>query len=403
MPTPRHNPLASNASRLRQASSRLFTVSVLVVVLALVSGVRAEGIDWRRIGKLKPEQKVVALLEADQEITLQNLAQLADLGLIPADRDPGLVVGAKKAVFTTKIGKWLKIDYLPTHINGRLLDRFYMSGIYRTSFKVEKAGYTGPLTFHVTAPRDGFGRELVWSQHVVRPRAPSEIVVDAGGNRWLKVTIPKVSLGTAIRFNFAFRYLVNMAELFAHDVFLAEADQEEAIPNDVLPYTGNGYKINPRLPQAVAWAMRGGSGQPDVRWEYRRLERFLKERVVYDKRKRETYFGGRSVYSDVDQMYQNISLTLARGLGACPDTCLLECAFLRARGIPCRTAGRFGHFFTMVYMPGPGWVSTSSTPTGIPLIIDPGPDFVPYQRWEPRIPLRTSLWEARIRIEPVEE
>ena len=45
---------------------------------------------------------------------------------------------------------------------------------------------------------------------------------------------------------------------------------------------------------------------------------------------------------------------------------------LRAAGIPSRTAGRWGHFYTELFLPRQGWVSTSVTPTGIPLVVDPG-------------------------------
>jgi hypothetical protein len=137
--------------------------------------------------------------------------------------------------------------------------------------------------------------------------------------------------------------------------------------------------------------------------EYRRLMEFIKRKVSYDKRKRAAYFGGRMVYTDLDLMYQDPEETLKRHLGACPDTSVLECAFLRARGIPCLTAGRFGHFFTLLYVPGRGWMSTSITPTGIPLIRSPGPDLVPYQSWKPKIPLKTAYWEARVRIECLDE
>jgi hypothetical protein len=128
-----------------------------------------------------------------------------------------------------------------------------------------------------------------------------------------------------------------------------------------------------------------------------------KETVAYDGKKRDQYFGGKAIYSDLDDMYQDIEVTLSRHLGACPDTSLLECTFLRARGIPCRTAGRFGHFFSIVYVPGKGWMSTSVTPTGIPLFIAPGPDHVPYQKWRPAIPLKTVQLEAPIQIESLED
>jgi len=129
----------------------------------------------------------------------------------------------------------------------------------------------------------------------------------------------------------------------------------------------------------------------------------MKDTIAYDTQKRNQYFGGRAIYSDLDDMYQDIPMTLSRRLGACPDTSLLECAFLRARGIPCRVVGRFGHFFTHVYVPGKGWMSTSVNPTGIPLIVAPGPDHVPYQKWWPNILLKTILIEAKVRIEAVED
>jgi hypothetical protein len=194
-----------------------------------------------------------------------------------------------------------------------------------------------------------------------------------------------------------------MAELLKHDVVLAERAQNPSVPEGVRLFLEPGYKINPDLPQAYAWAVQGGSGPPDARREFRRLTEFLKHVVTYDKLKRREYFGGQAVYCDLDDMYRPVSETLSKGKGACPDTILIECAFLRARGIPCRTAGRFGHFFSLVYVPGRGWMSTSVTPTGIPLIVSPGPDHVPYQNWKPRIALKTTRWEARVRIEALED
>ncbi len=362
------------------------------------------GIDWEWVSRLNPELKVLVLIEADRPITLEDLAALADRGLKPADRDPGLVVGARSCVFATKLKKWMTGGPLPAHLSSRILERFVMSGIYRTAFRVEDHDYAGPLTLAVTAPRDGFGRKLLSSSYVVRPQTEGEIQVDEAGNKWLYVQYPEVRYGAVVRFHFAFKYLVDMLELLEHDLMLAPGVAKNEIPPDARMYLRPGRKIDPQLREAVDWAARAGQGQNlDVRSEYKRLTEYLKRNVTYDKQKRSMYFGGRSVYYDLDDMYQPIPKTLASRIGACPDTCLIECAFLRARGIPCRTAGRFGHFFSLVYVPGKGWMSTSVTPTGIPLIIAPGPDNVPHQRWRPEIPLRTTVWEARVRIEPVEE
>jgi hypothetical protein len=288
-------------------------------------------------------------------------------------------------------------------MKGKLLDRFVMSGIYRIGFRVEKEKYLGPLTLEITTPRDSFGKQLLSSENNVRPEAPSSIYTDPAGNRWYRVDYPEVRHGQTIKLSLAFSYLVNMSELLGHDLMLVDQPYIKPIPEEIRPFLNSGYKIDPRMPQALAWALQGKSSPPDVRSEYRRLTRFLKDTVAYDQRKKNQYFGGKAIYSDLDDMYQETKVTLSRHLGACPDTSLLECAFLRARGIPCRIAGRFGHFFSIVYVPGRGWMSTSVTPTGIPLFFSPGPDHVPYQKWKPAIPLKTALLGVQIRIEPLEE
>jgi hypothetical protein len=328
---------------------------------------------------------------------------LADRGLTPADRDAGLVLGLSRAIFKAPLGRWMAARPLPNSFQGKILSSFILSGIYRVSFKVEAPDYRGPLRLEITAPREGFGRKLLATENVVRPRTAQEMRVDEAGNRWLVLHYPEVLHNQTIHLHFAFRYRVDMAELLQHDIFLAGQPSPAALPPDVLPFLKGGYKIDPTLPAAVAWAEGGDSHPPDARRDYIRLSRFINHTIVYDKRKRREYFGGQAVYSDLDQMYQEPPVTLANGKGACPDTVLLECAFLRARGIPCRTAGRVGHFFSVVYAPGKGWMSTSVTPTGIPLILAPGPDHFPYQKWTPAIPLRTLQWEATYRIEAEED
>jgi len=387
---------------------RLLSLLVLMALLFLI-GFQTEAssqektLDWSRIAKLRPELKVLILIESERALSLEDLATLGELGLVSGDRDPAFLLGLRQAIFSTRLKNWMNRLALPDHMKGKLLDRFIMSGIYRIGFRVEKEGYLGPLVLEVTTPRDSFGKELLYFENIIRPQAQSETYTDSGGNRWVRVDCPEVRYGQTIKLFFAFRYLVDMFALLDHDLMLVDQLEDASIPEEIQPFLNSGYKINARLPRAVAWAMQGKSGFPDVKSEYRRLTKFLKDTVVYDVEKRERYFGGKAIYYDLDHMYQDIDVTLFRHLGACPDTTLLECAFLRARGIPCRTAGRFGHFFSMVYVPGKGWRSTSVTPTGIPLFIAPGPDHIPYQKWRPGIPLKTLLLEAPIRIEAVED
>jgi hypothetical protein len=386
---------------------RVFFLGCLLWFLFCADGLAQSAenhaLGWSRIVKLKPELKVLVLLEGERPFALKDLALLADQGLVPADRDPGLTLGLKRLVFSTTLQHWIAASHLPSNFKGGLLSRFSVTGVYRVGFTVADRTYCGPLKLRITAPREGFGRQLIYSEHVVRPRCETSVRKDEADNLWLEATYPKVKYGDSIKFHFAFKYLVDMAEVLAHDLTLADKSPDVEIPADAKRFLGPGKKIDPNIPHAVQWAERGVPGPPDARLEYARLTKSLSKLVQYVKPKRDFYFGGKAVYTDLDHMYREMSATLKSGKGCCTDAVLLECSFLRARGIPCRAAGRFGHFFSLVYVPGRGWMSTSVTPTAIPLIISPGPDHVPYQTWTPRILLRTTHWEARIRIESVEE
>ncbi len=400
----RKNTSSSNSG----GSSRSLFFLLLMTVLLLPgfkieASSRGKTLDWLRVVRLKPELKVMVLIESDRALSLDDLTTLGELGLASGDRDPALFLGLRQAIFSTSLRNWINRRSLPDHMKGKLLDRFIMSGIYRTEFRIEKEGYWGPLVLEVTTPRDGFGKRLLYSENIIRPKVSTETYTDSGENRWLRASYPEVKHGQTIKLAFAFRYLVNMLALLDHDLMLVDQFQDAPIPEEIRPFLNSGYKIDAGSPHAVDWATQEKSVPLNVRSDYRRLTNFLKDTVVYDRKKRDRYFGGKAIYSDLDDMYQDIEVTLSNRLGACPDTTLLECAFLRARGIPCRTAGRFRHFFSIVYVPGKGWMSTSITPTGIPLFVAPGPDHVPYQKWRPGIPLRTVRLEASIRIEPAED
>jgi hypothetical protein len=385
----------------------LFLLALMALLLPIgfqtEASSREKALDWSRVVNLKPALKVLVLVESERRLLLEDLATLGEIGMVPGDRDPALLLGLRRAIFSTRLKNWMNKMALPDHMKGKLLDRFIMSGIYRIGFRVEKEGYLGPLVIEVTGPRDSFGKRLLSSENIIRPQAPSITYTDLGGNRWLRADYPEVRSGQTIKLFFAFRYLVDMSALLDHDLMLVDQPQDATVPEEIHPFLNSGYKIDARLPQAVAWALQGKSGFPNVRSEYRRLTKFLKDTVAYDGEKRDRYFGGKATYSDLDDMYQDTEVILSRHLGACPDISLMECTFLRARGIPCRTAGRFGHFFSIVYVPGKGWMSTSVTPTGIPLFIAPGPDHVPYQKWRPAIPLKTTLLGVQVRIEAVED
>jgi hypothetical protein len=374
-----------------------------VPVAAAPASSAASQIDWEKIASRRPGLKVLVLVKSDRPLTFEDVAILAGKGFVPADRDPESVLGLQRAVFAGRLGKWIWAEPLPSHLSGSILERFALAGVYRVGFTVEAQEYTGPLDLQITAPREGFGKKLVYSDQVVRPACSQTMTVDSAGNRWLRARLENVHQGESIKFSFWFRYDVNVQKVLDHDLALSGKPIGTEIPPEAQPFLKPGHKIDPGIPSAQDWASRGGPGPPDARKEYWRLAKFIKRNVAYDKHKRAAYFGGKLIYSDLDLMYQDVAETLSWHSGACPDTVLLECAFLRARGIPCLTAGRFGHFFTVLYVPGRGWMSTSVTLTGIPLIRSPGPDHVPYQRWEPKIPLKTTHWKAKVRIDPIED
>ncbi len=141
--------------------------------LSLFSGVEAKVPipNWQKISRLKPGLRVMVQVTSPNPITLADLASLAQLGMNPADRDPGLVVGLRQAIFSVNLRHW-KPKNIPSHLQAKLLAQFILSGIYRVSFKVEEKGYEGPLTMEITTPRDGFGQQLLYSEILSVPRHP---------------------------------------------------------------------------------------------------------------------------------------------------------------------------------------------------------------------------------------
>jgi hypothetical protein len=149
-------------------------------------------LDWFRVAKLKPELKVLVLVESERALSLEDLVVLGKRGLVSSDRDPALVLGLRRAVFSTRLTNWMNRLPLPNDMKGKLLDRFILSGIYRTGFRVEEMGYHGPLMIEVTTPRNSFGKQLLFSENLVQPKAPSATYTDLADNRWFRVDYPEV-------------------------------------------------------------------------------------------------------------------------------------------------------------------------------------------------------------------
>ncbi len=134
----------------------ILSLYVLLLLLFLNSCPKVvagtDDLDWLEISRLKPNLKVITILEGNRPIELKDLADLADQGFVPADRDPGSVMGLKQAVFSTTLRHWVSNSPLVKGFNARLLSKFSMSGIYRVGFAVAEKNTGGLLPFALQRP-----------------------------------------------------------------------------------------------------------------------------------------------------------------------------------------------------------------------------------------------------------
>lgn len=182
--------LLPNSNLKRKIGEGLLRLFALVCLISFIltlfqkSGAAQTSVtNWERRARLKPDLRVMIRVTGSKPISLEDLASMARFTMIPADRDPGMVFGLRQAIFSVKLRHWNPKN-LPAHLQATILDRFIMTGVYRVSFKVEQAGYEGPLRLEVTTPRDGFGKKLLSSESMVRPRGSQWFYVDGAGNRW---------------------------------------------------------------------------------------------------------------------------------------------------------------------------------------------------------------------------
>ena len=357
--------------------------------------------DFSAILQWFPQFKTVVALEFKHPLKLKDLIDLLNNGVWPSDSKLISALGKTQGIFYTRVHNFENLpklsfvsDYVP-------LVSFRMRGIYRIHLKVIEEGFAGPLSFSVSTPRNGFGKTLVSIEDHVSPRAPFAIRHDHAGNRWLELEFAEMAEGKSAKFDFYFVYQVNVKELLQHaigmhgSVVLSELPEGHEASIYLLPSD----KIESFAPaiQEKAWELVGEENRPKM--IYRRLAEFVKKNITYDSKKRRQYFGGMKVYRNMSEMYEEATETLSKGVGACPDTSVLETAILRAARIPSRTASRWGHIYTEIYLPNVGWVSTSVTPTGIPLIADPDNRNHCFVSWNRDLAVQTLLWEGAVEID----
>ncbi len=358
------------------------------------------GVDFKRLSKTYPSFKTVVLVAFDQGLEFDRLLRLRGLEVYPVNGAEVDYLGRTYGLFHTRAGNLPRLKRTAGVRAAIPLSRFRMQGLYRVHFKIVEPGFSGRLAFSVTAPRESFGKKLLRTKSYIHPQKPYRIWEDGAGNRWLETVLEEAGEGDQLKLDFSFLYQVEVGELLDHAILATPARVSPEIdPLDpAAAFLGPGEKITPQAEEVAALAgeILGEERVPRRVWA--RIFKFIKDNIPYDHKKRAEFFGGRKVYKSMAQMYDPPEVILAKRVGACPETCLLEASLFRAVGIPARTAGRWAHFFTEIYIPGRGWVSTSVTPTGIPLIRDADAEHLPFVSWDREVAVRTSRWTGEVRI-----
>ena len=359
-----------------------------------------QGVDFNRLAKVYPSLKTIVLLAFDRELEFDHLIRLHGLEAYPVNGDNVDYLGRTHGIFHTRAGNLGRLKKAAGVKALIPLARFRMRGLYRVHFQIVEPGFSGPLAFSVTAPRDSFGKRLLREASFVYPRNPFRIRVDEAGNRWLETVLEEAGEGGQLKLDFSFIYQVEMAELINHAILMTPLKPSEAVDwaDPAAVFLEPGLKITPGSQEVAALAGEILGEERIPRRVWARIAKYIKDNIPYDHQKRAEFFGGRKVYRSMAEMYDPPAVILNKKMGACPETSLLEASLFRAVGIPARTAGRWAHFFTEVYLPGRGWVSTSVTPTGIPLVRDVDAEHLPFVSWDREAAVKTTRWTGDIRI-----
>lgn len=361
----------------------------------------SDGNWFREVPDRFPGLKIIVRTAFDAPLDLKRIVALKNSGLRPAGGDWVSLVGKKQALFITLARRVASLKNRDFVQSVELIDEFFLHGFYRLHFKIvdEKTG--GPIRFSVTSPRSGFGKDLLEIEAHLRPDTHHTVRKDTAGNRWIEFAYPESFSGHTIKVDFHYRYRVRMQPLLRHALAMADRNGEIRLDypgpeSRFLMATKKIAAADPRI-QSVARNIIGKTRSPVQAYE--RLHKFIERNIKYDSEKRKAFFGGRKTYRDMHHMYQPAIKTLENKLGACPDTCILEAAILRAAGFPARTAGRWGHFYTEIFLPGTGWLSPSVTPTGVPLVVDGDQQNTPFIQWAPNTDVQILEWGGDYQIE----
>ncbi len=410
-----------------KTSSKLlifFTVFVLPYFILLLTAIPSPAKDspeketkdeskqyFYKVAKRYPALKTIIRLELDQPIDHDLLLNLQKYGLKPVNRDWISLMNRSEAIFSLRGRSLLRLKNTKLADAVTPLEKFLLHGFYRIHFKIMEKEPEGPLLLTVSSPRDNFGKQLLQIEQRIYPSLPYKVKTDTAGNRRLKVKCPNPKYKQVIRCDFHFTYKVDVKKMLERALYMADDDKKifsdfltaKQKVGELAEYTKNSKKIDAESSQVQTLAKElAGSVRSPIK-AYKRVHEFTEQKIRYDHEKRSSFFGGDKIYSNMKQMYQPVEKTLQQKVGACPDTSILKAAILRSAGFPARTAGRWGHFYTEIYLPGQGWLSPSVTPTGIPLIKDQNHVHTPFVNWSPHMKIQTSTWWGQVEIKKNKE
>lgn len=364
---------------------------------------RQKGFDFARLSRDAPRLEIPVLLVWDKPPSLETLTALRRERIRPVNGELGDYLFALHGVFRLPAGKLPRLQRLAGAREVIPLARFALRGMYEVNFEVVEPGFEGPMRFSVSSPRPHHGIKLVSVEEMLHPDELYAVRVDAAANRWVEVDYPWLEEGDELRFVFAFRLRVDLLEMLRQSVLTLPGRGVPAPLPETSPMRGfirRGEKMEPDSEEirSLARGLFGPLRAPRAIWN--RMRDYLKRTVTYDGVKRSDFFGGRKVYRSMREMYDPPSILLQRRQGACPDTSVLEASLFRAMGIPARTAGRWGHFFSEVWVPDRGWVTTSPKALAIPIVVDPSPHHRPFVDWQPEVRVQTTRWSGYVRVIP---
>lgn len=361
---------------------------------------RQTGVDFVEVARRFPRFKTLVLTSFTHNLGLSDIQQLADLGAFPQSGGSLGLLGRDWQVLFTRAKDLHRLRASSLTAEVVPLTRFKTCGIYQISFKLVDDEYSGPLGFKISMPRSGFGKELIHQELVLSPSAEHTITKDSAGNNWLELILPEAKKGSQVNCDVAFIYQVDIAALLNHALAMVPLDEapDLSAQSPARSYLQPSAKITSESPAVISLADDLFGREKAPRKLYQAILAHIKDNLPYDQEKRRLFFGGKMVYSDMSEMYNQPEVTLAAGKAACPSTSVLEAALLRAAGVPARTAGRWGHFYTELFMPGRGWLSTSVTPTGIPLVVDPDHRHQPFAVWNPSVKVQTTTWRGQVKV-----